>query len=61
VSFLVRPRDSGGALKISFESCADAAQEAEFLHAERKAVHVVVEEGTDEVFYTSKGPAPEDD
>lgn len=40
------------------DECPDAAQEAEFLHAETGVPHLVVEDGTGEVFYESSGPVP---
>lgn len=40
------------------DECPDAAQEAEFLHAETGVPHLVVERGTGEVFYESRGPTP---
>ena len=41
-----------------YVECHEAAQDAEFLHAESGSKYKVVEEGTNEVFYESQG-APE--
>jgi len=38
-----------------FEICADAAQEAEFLHTEQSQKFIVRDVDTKEVFYESKG------
>jgi hypothetical protein len=41
-----------------YKECSEAAQDAEFLHAESSVKHKVVEVGTGEVFYETQG-APE--
>lgn len=54
-SFEVISSDGVKLNRPPFESCAEAAQEAEYLHAETGKTHHVVDTDTEEVYYESKG------
>ncbi len=60
MSFVVRD-PAGAAVGDPYSSCADAAQDAEHLHAETGRRHTVVDGDGGEVMYESKGPPADDE